>query len=235
MRPVILLGLCLFLTGCPDDRPAPIAPPAVEMPTPLLGQAAPKAGKDGKVDPLEQAKYDALRYAEAAAQAEARYATMKQQAADDSLRSQVMWITGLCLLFAAICGVMAFIAPVGKKTLAAAAVGFTAIAACAQAFQWAVPYLPWIGGVVLIGGGIWGAINWKKLGAAVKVAADHGDRMEEWLKDLPAEAREQAKQIIADAKKETQKQAIDLGVDNPLQYLRGKIPSLWQRITNKLG
>ena len=35
---------------------------------------------------------------------------------------------------------------------------------------------------------------------------------------------------IADAKAESQQQAQRLGVHDPLQYLRGKVPSLWQRL-----
>lgn len=243
MKPLFLLVLCLLLTACGpkgcQERANDIAPPTPGIPsvldTPLPGIEAPKKGSDGKTDPLAQAKYDAQRYAEAAAQAEARYETMKKQAADDSIRSQVAWITGLCLLFAAICGVMAFITPVCKKTLVAAAAGFATVAACAQAFQWAVPYLPWIGGVVLIGGGIWAAVNWKKLGDSVKSAADHGDRLEDWLKTdlinkLPGDLQEQAAQIVSDVKTESKKQAERLGVDRSIQVLRGKTATFWQRL-----
>lgn len=236
MRSVVMISLAvLFLFGfgsCPEKASA--APPVAAAPDALPEQPKPQPGKDGKVDPLEQAKYDAQRYAELAAQAEARYQTMKQQAEDDALRSQIAWITGICLLLAAVAGVAAFLTPVGKKTLVAAAVGFTVIAACAQAFKWAVPYLPWIGGVAIVGGGIWAAINWRRLAATTKLAAEHGDRIEAWLEDLPGDARDAAKKIISDAKDEARKQAELLGVHDQLQYLRGKVPSLWQRIVNKV-
>lgn len=239
MRTLGLLLLCLFLCSfpsCPDSRevkaPAvPLAPPAI--PTPLPSPEPPKAGRDGKVDPLEQAKYDQQRYAEALAAADKRVEVLTKQYEEAALKAQVIWITGLCLIFAAICGVLVFVVPVGKKTLAGMAVGFTTVAACAQAFKVAVPYLPWIGGVIVIGGAVLVAINWRKLASAVKVAAGHADRIETWLQDLPTEARTQALKIVEDAKSETQQQAHDLGVHAPLQYLRGKAPSLWQRIINR--
>lgn len=237
MRILILILFTLSACGDPQpprEKPNTDAPPINILPK-IEEPKPPAAGKDGKTDPLAQAKYEMQLYAEKSAQAEARYETLKKQANDDAIRAQTLWITGICLLLAAVAGVAAFCVPIGKKFLAGAAVGFASVAACAQAFQWAVPYLPWIGGLMVVGGGIWATVNWKKLGAAVKTAADHGDRMEEWLQDLPEEAREQANKIIGDAKMEAQKQAKALGVHDPLQYLRGKIPSLWQRVTNKLG
>lgn len=233
MRSVIL-GLALILSGCGASAPPIRAdqPPSVpsSLPTPLPAPEAPKLDKSGKVDPLAQAKYDDQRYTETAGQAHARYEILKQQYADDSLRSQTMWITGLCLLLAAICGVAAFIVPIGKSILVSAAIGFTVVAACAQAFQWAVPYLPWIGGTMLVGVGIWAAFHGKKIGNAAVVAAQHGDRIENWIQDLPDDMRVKANKIIEDVKTETKQQAVALGVDNPLQALRGKLPSLWQRL-----
>jgi hypothetical protein len=232
MRLVILLCLSLFLTACgptgcdrKDTIPTP-APPSDVLP-PI---DTPKPGKDGKVDPLEQAKYDARKYAELAAQAEARYEVLSKQRQEENLRTQVAWITGIGLIVAAIAGVAAFIVPIGKKTLVGISIGCVVIVACAQAFSWAVPYLPWIGGAFIVGGGIWAAINWRKLGDAVKVAADHGDRIESWLEDLPTAMRNEAQKIVSDAKVETQQQAERLGVQAPLQFLRGKVPSLWQRL-----
>ena len=225
---VVYISTFLFLLYSCDHDPRSGAPPLVPVEFPA--GAAPK-----HKDPLEQAKADMLASAEKAAQSEARYETLKKQASDDILRSQTMWISGICLLLAAVAGVLAFVVPLGKKTLVAAAVGFTTIAACAQAFQAAVPYLPWIGGTLIVGGGLWAAISWRKLGGAVKAAAAHGDRIEEWLQDLPEEAREQANKIMSDAKAEQRKYALAAGVNNEIQYLRGKIPSLWQRITDKIA
>ena len=238
MRSIILISLALFFSGCignlpirAEDAPKlpPLALPKIEDPTP------PPANKDGKTDPLKEAKYEMQLYSEKAAQAEARYNVLEKQSTQDALRSQTLWISGICLLLAAVCGVAAFMAPLGKKVLTAGAIGFTAVAACAQAFQWAIPYLPWIGGTLLVGGGIWGAINWKKLGTTATTASDYGERVESWLQDLPEDARVKANKIIADAKEEAQKQATALGVHDDLQYLRGKLPSLWQRLTSKIG
>lgn len=244
MRYVILVLACLLVSSCGPSScarvdVAPSPAPSPELPiTPLPGPEAPKPGKDGKVDPLEQAKFDVQRYSEAAAQAEARYKVLKRQADEERLSSQVAWITGICLLLAAVAGVAAFLVPVGKKTVAAAAVGFATIAACAQAFQWAVPYLPWIGGAVIVGGGIWAVVNWRKLADTVKTAADHGDRLEDWFKSdliakLPADLQAEALKLIADAKGESKTQAERLGVHRELQTLRGKVQTAWQRLFDK--
>ena len=240
MRYVLAFLLSLCCVSCGDDRPAdePNPSPQPAPVTPLPGPEAPKPGKDGIVDPLEQAKFDVQRYSEAAAQAEARYKVLKRQADEDRLSAQVAWITGICLLLAAVAGVAAFLIPVGKKSVAAAAVGFATIAACAQAFQWAVPYLPWVGGAVIVGGGLWAAVNWKKLGDAVKTAADHGDRLEDWFKEdliasLPDELQAKAMKLIADAKLEAKNQADRLGVHTDLQVLRGKVKTAWQRLFGK--
>lgn len=239
MRSIILLLLCcFFMVGCPDDRQNEKKPdpPKVEAPPESLpGLPAPKPGKDGKIDDLDQAKYEARKYAELAAQAEARYEVISKQRYEDSLRSQVMWITGICLLVAALAGVAAFLVPIGKKACVSVAVGCVVVAACAQAFREAVPYLPWVGGALLVGGAVWIAINWRKLGQSVQAAADHGDRLEKWLIDdvLPHvddKARGLIEKTISDVKETSQQQAERLGVHNPLQYLRGKAPSLWQRL-----
>ncbi len=234
---VLVLGYyCLLIAGCPDKRETPAAPPAaVTPPESLLGLPPPKADKNGKVDDLDQAKYEARKYAELAAQANARYQVLSEQRYEDSLRSQVMWITGICLLIAAIAGVAAFLVPIGKKACVSVAIGCTVVATCAQAFREAVPYLPWIGGAVVVGGAIWVAINWRKLGQSVQVAADHGDRLEDWLLSdvLPhvdASARDLINKTIADVKETTQQQAQRMGVYDPLQYLRGKTQTLWQRL-----
>lgn len=244
MRSIIIILLSsLFLFGftkCPDSTPRQDQPPAPAPADKLPDPEAPKPGKDGKVDPLEQAKYDTQRFSEEAARAKARYAVLKEQAYDDALRAQVIWITGIALIVAAIAGVAAFIVPLGKKTLVGVAVGCVVIAACAQAFREAVPYLPWIGGTLIIGAGIWVAFNWRKLGTAVRSAADHGDRLEQWLRDdvLPNvddKARDLILKTITDVKGESQQQAERLGVHDPLQYLRGKTPTLWQRIFSQIG
>ncbi len=234
MRAILTLLTLLMLVGCDGDRIEEKKPDTTAPPT-LAPPEAPKPGKDGKTDPLEQAKFEMQRLKEAAAQAEARYETMKKIATDDAIRAQTMWITGICLLLAAVAGVAAFLVPVGKKTLAAAAAGLVAIAACAQAFQWAIPYLPWVGGAIIIGGGVIAVINWRKLADAARTAADHGDRIEEWLKDLPEDARDQALKVVAEAKAEAKKQADRLGIHKELQYLRGKAPSLWQRVVKQVA
>ena len=243
MRSVMFLCLAFILTACgpsgcerkdataPSPAPAGVAAPPEALP----GLAVPKKDKDGKTDDLEQAKYDARKYAELAAQAEARYKVLNEQRYEDNLRAQVMWITGICLLIAALAGIAVFLVPIGKKTLVGVAVGCVVVAACAQAFREAVPYLPWIGGSLLVGAGIWVAINWRKLGQTVQAAADHGDRLEQWLTDdvlpkLDDAGRALVNKTIADAKAESQQQAQRLGVHDPLQYLRGKVPSLWQRL-----
>ena len=242
MRGIALICLALLLTACgpsscgrPDPISKPDTPTIVIPPEALPGLAPPKADKNGKVDDLEQAKYDARKYAELAAQAETRYKVLNEQRYEDNLRAQVMWITGICLLLAALAGVAAFIVPVGKKVLVGVAIGGVVVAACAQAFREAVPYLPWIGGALIVGAGIWVAINWRKLGQTVQAAADHGDRLEQWLTDdvLPHvddKARALIEGTISGVKSESQQQAQRLGVHNPLQYLRGKVPSLWQRL-----
>lgn len=238
MRAVILLLLCciLFIGGCPskDERPDQKTPPAVPSET-LPDLEPPKPGKDGKVDPLEQAKYDLERFTSAAAKAGARYKVLRRMASEEALDDQVNWITGIALIIAAIAGIAVFIVPVGKKTLTGLAIGCTVIAACAQAFREAVPYLPWIGGALIIGAGVWVAFNWRKLGQTAQAAADHGDRLEQWLVEdvLPNvddKARELITKTITDVKTESKQQASRLGVHNPLQYLRGKAPTLWQRL-----
>jgi hypothetical protein len=239
---MILMMLCcccvVFIGGCPDedrkDQKKP-DPPVAAAPESLPGLPAPKPDKDGKVDDLEQAKYDVRKYAELTAQAEARYTVVKQQRYEESLQTQVMWITGICLFIAAIAGVACFLVPIGKKTLVGLAIGCTVIAACAQAFREAVPYLPWIGGTLIVGAGIWVAFNWRKLGQTVQAAADHGDRLEQWLvadvlPNVDDKARALIEGTISGVKSESKQQAERLGVHNPLQYLRGKAPSLWQRL-----
>lgn len=237
MRSLIFVALALFiLTGfsaC-EDRPKDAEKPVIPELPKVEDPAKPAVGKDGKPDPLAQAKYEMQLYAEKAAQTEARYEVLKRQATDDAIRSQTAWITGICLLLASIAGVAAFFVPLGKKTLVAAALGFTCVAACAQAFQWAIPYLPWIGGAMVVGGAVWALFSWDKLGKVAKTAAGYGDRVEEWLQDLPEEARAQANKVIADAKAEAKKQAEALNIHGQLQTLRGKAPALGKRIVSAL-
>lgn len=228
------LGSCGGIGGCSMVRPDTDPNPPNFHPSGLSPVEDPKPGKTGKVDPLEQAKADQQKYAELSAQADKRVEVLTKQYNEASQRSQANWISGICLLLAAVAGVAAFIVPLGKKILVAAAVGFTTVAACAQAYAWAIPYLPWIGGTAIVGGGIWAAINWKKLGNAVQVAADHGDRVEDWLLDeLPGDVRAKAEKIMNDAKVESKKQAESLGIHDQLQYLRGKTQTLWQRLFDK--
>lgn len=238
MRSILILLVCciVFAGGCPDDNrkdEKPAAPPASSETLPDL--EPPKPGKDGKVDPLEQARYDLERFTAAAAKAGARYKMLRRLASEESLDAQVMWITGIALLVAAIAGVAAFIVPVGKKIIVGVAIGCVVVAASAQAFREAVPYLPWIGGALLIGGGIWVAINWRKLGQTVQAAADHGERLEDWLvSDVLPHVDDKARALIENTltgvKSESKQQAERLGVHNPLQYLRGKSQTLWQRL-----
>lgn len=240
-----LLAILGAVLGCKDDERKPEAPatgqpPAVGQPPPasLPPVEQPKPGKDGKVDPIEQAKADALRYRELAAQAEARYETMVKQRDEEQLRSQAMWISGIAMLVAALAGIAAFLVPVGKKTLVTVAIGCVVIAACAQAFRAAVPYLPWIGGAALAGAGIWVAVNWRKLGQTVQTAADHGDRLERWLVEdvlpgLDDTMRAKALSVIEDVKIESKAQAQRLGTHGTLQFLRGKSQSLVQRVFNR--
>jgi hypothetical protein len=235
MRAVIIL-LCFMLVGCgePDrveNKPTAPGPSGETLPD----LEPPKPGKDGKIDPVEQAKYDYERFTSAAAKAGARYKTLRRIAQEESLDAQVNWITGIALIVAAIAGVACFMVPIGKKTLIGLAIGCTVIAACAQAFREAVPYLPWIGGTLIIGAGIWVAINWRKLGQTVQAAADHGERLENWLvSDVLPHVDDKARALIegtiTGVKEESKQQAERLGVHNPLQYLRGKTPSLWQRL-----
>lgn len=238
MRYVTIALLCIFLCGWWGSCRKAIAekPPLPPTPSVLVEPPkAPKADKDGSIDPLEQAMYDIQRFSEAAAQATARYEVLKKQRDEELLSEQIAWITGICLILAAVAGVAAFIVPIGKKYVVGAAVGFAAIAACAQAFHAAVPYLPWIGGALVLGGGLWVSINWRKLGDTVKAASDHGDRLEDWLttdliEKLPPDLRAAAEKLILDVKDESQKQATRLGVHSNLQFLRGKVPTLWQRL-----
>jgi hypothetical protein len=245
---ILLAVICLLgITGCPDDvRPAikttpPDSSPAAQVEA-VKDIPAPKADKDGKVTPLDQAKYDEQKYAELAAkytaleaQSSKRVEVLTKQAEADAIRAQALWIIGICLILAAICGVAAFIVPLGKKTLGLAAIGFTTVAACARAFEWAVPYLPWIGGTILIGGGIWAALNWKKLGTSTQHAAGYGDRLEEWLKSdflaaLPADLQAKANKVIADVKDATKSEADKLGVSNMVQKLRGKKQTVFKKL-----
>ncbi len=221
MLPLIIVSL-IGIAACAHSIARVIPTPDIKPPPGFVGPPAPAVGKDGKVDPLEEAKYEMQLYAEKAAQAVARYDGLKKQANEEALNSQIRWITGLCLMFAAICGVVAFIAPVGKKMIIAAAVGFTTVAVAAQAFSWAIPYLPWIGGVLVVGGGLWAGINWNRLGKAVKNAAEHGDQLEEWLKSLPDDAREQAEKFVDEVKTKSKEKAVAAGIHPLLQALRGK-------------
>jgi hypothetical protein len=233
----MLLCCLVFIGGCPSkderqDQKPPATPPSGET---LPDLEPPKPDKDGKVDPVEQAKYDFERFTAAAAKAGARYKVLRRIASEEALDAQVNWITGIALIIATVAGVAVFFAPIGKKTLTGIAIGCVVIAACAQAFREAVPYLPWIGGTLIIGGGIWVAFNWRKLGQTVQAASDHGDRLEQWLVEdvLPNvddKARSLIETTIAGVKSESKQQAARMGVHNPLQYLRGKAPSLWQRL-----
>lgn len=239
MRSLVVLLLILGLVGCAGStRPAQSAPTPPLMGNLLPDLEPPKKDKDGKTDPLEQAKYDALRYQEAAKQSLARYELLKQFAYDDALRAQVMWITGVALILAALATIAAVISPVGKKTFVGIAVACGIIAACAQTFREAVPYLPWIGAVLIIGGGLWAAFNWKKLATVVKTASDHGDRLEDWLLNdfmplLDDQHQEILKATIMEVKEESKKQALLAGTHKELQYLRGKTESLWNRLSGK--
>lgn len=234
----LLAVLGAVLQGCKDDERKPEAPPVspgVQLPVSLPPVEQPKPGKDGKVDPIEQAKADVLRLNELLAQAEARYDTLVKQRDDERLRSQAMWISLTALLVSALAGFAALIVPVGKKTLVGIAVGGVVIAACAQTFRAAVPYLPWIGGAALVGAGIWVSINWRKLGQTVRTASDHGDRLERWLVEdilpgLDDEMRAKVETLISDVKTESKTQAERLGTHGVLQFLRGKTQSLGQRV-----
>jgi hypothetical protein len=228
--------IAVLLVGCgePDRIDNKPATPAAVVET-LPDLEPPKPGKDGKVDPVEQAKYDYERFTSAAAKAGARYKLLRRVASEEALDAQVNWITGIALIVAAVAGVACFLVPIGKKTLVGLAIGCTVIAACAQAFREAVPYLPWIGGALIVGAGIWVAFNWRKLGQTVQAAADHGERLEQWLIDdvLPNvddKARALIASTISGVKSESKQQAERLGVHNPLQYLRGKTQTLWQRL-----
>lgn len=239
----LLAVLGAVLGGCKGskqrpDAPAPGGAPGAQLPPSLPPLEPPKPGKDGKVDPIEQAKADALRYRELAAQAEARYETLVKQRDDEQLRSQAMWISLTALLVSALAGFAAFLAPVGKKTLVGIAIGGVVVAACAQAFRAAVPYLPWIGGAAVVGAGIWVSIKWRTLGQTVQTAADHGERLERWLIEdvlpgLDDDMRAKVEALIKDVKTESMAQAQRLGTHGTLQYLRGKAPSLLQRILDR--
>lgn len=233
-----ILGLCavLILSGCSlDDAAARVKPPA---PAPVLPDVeAPKPGKDGKVDPLEQAKYDFVVWSERAAQAEQRYEKMRQIAYDDAVQNQVTWITGIALLIGALAIIGAVVSPVGKKTFVGVVVACGIIAACAQAFRESIPYLPWIGGGLMVVAGTWVAFSWKKLATTVRTASDHGDRLEDWLvHDLAPRLDDENRQIllatIAEAKEESKRQAMLLGTHKDLQYIRGKADSLGKRVLN---
>lgn len=240
------IRFCIFLAltailggilGC-NDKPPPRDDPAAavapgEDDLPLLEK--PKPGKDGKVDLVEQARYDYVRLSSAAAKAGERYKVLRRIAGEELLDAQVMWITGVALLIAALAGVAAFLVPIGKKTLVALAIGCTVIAACAQAFRVAAPYLPWIGGALIVGAGIWVAVNWRKLGQTVQAAADHGERLEQWLvsdvlPNVDDKARALIESTITGVKEESKQQAERLGTHGTLQYLRGKSKTILQRL-----
>lgn len=236
MRFLIVVILCFVgmssCKGCPEAR---IDKPPIPSEDVFLDVEKPKPGSDGKVDPLEQAKYDVLLYTERAARAEARYEVLQKQKYDDDIRNQIKWITGIALILAGLAIIAAVISPIGKKTFVGIATACGIIAACAQAFKEAVPYLPWIGGALIIAGGVWAAFNWKRLATTARAASDHGDRLEDWLREdvfptLDDKGRELLEKTIAGVKDESKKQAERLGVHNPLQYLRGKKPSLWKRL-----
>ena len=247
MRAVIILLPILFLGGCSGMSVVPSPPIAPTPPgetVPVLPAVVhPKPDANGRVDPIAEAKADSQEYGELKAKyaalekaADERADKLTKQASADSIRSQVNWITGICLLLAALCGVAVFIVPLGKQMLTSGAIGLTVVAACAQAFAWAVPYLPWIGGVLIVVGGLWAAFHGRKLGDAAKTAASHGDRLEDWImNDLPGDARAAAAKIVADVKAETTNQATMLGVHSTLQGLRGKTKTLWQQIASKVA
>lgn len=234
---VFLLSGCAHGTIVPDLPPLPsIAGPAPEPLDP------PKSGPNGKVDVLAQAQYDLGRSKEQTAQLQARVDGLTKQRDDDARRrdadaqrAQAVWISRIALIVAALAGVAAFLVPTGKGILASLSLGCVVVAACAQAYQAAAPYLVWAGGAILLGGGVWAICSWRKQGVATRTAADHGDRMEDWLRSdllpqLDDKMRALAEKTIADAKVESQQVAERLGVHGVIQDLRGKTTSLWQRL-----
>jgi membrane protein implicated in regulation of membrane protease activity len=239
---LLILVAVLLCAGCwsGSQALARVPPPPIDPASILPDLDPPKPGGDGKVDPVEQAKYDYERLTSAAAKAESRYKTLRRLSQEEAIDAQVKWITGIALIIAAVAGIAAFVVPIGKRIMVSVAVGGSVIAACAQAFLEAVPYLPWVGGILILAAGLWVAINWRKLSQTVQTASDHGDRLEQWLiadvfPHIDAESRILIENTIRDVKLESRQQAERLGVHNPLQYLRGKAPSLWHRLISKLG
>jgi len=239
-RSALLIIFVLFIISCkqaainevrrnvtpPDEFSSPIPKPAPD--------------KDGKVDSLEQAKYDYEAAAAAQGRAKYRIAAIRELRAADTLEAQVTWITGIALLIAAVSVFCVFLVPVGKTYFLSAIAAGVAVAACAQVFREFAPYLIWVGVVIVVVGGITAAFMWRRLGTTVCASSDHGDRVEMYLRDdlyplLDDNQKQKFNQLFKDAKDESKLQAERLGVHNPLQYLRGKKESLWKRFISKLG
>ncbi len=214
--------LCLLLlTGCfkspievlPLDRLKPKESPA-EAP------AAP-------TDNVEDAKAEMLRAKAEAAAAKDRYETLVAVNRQERLAAQAMWVTGIALLLSVVAGAAAFLLPIGKKTCVTVVIAGLTIAACAQAFSWAIPYLPWIGGAILLIAGFVAAVWGKQIAQAVRVSSEHGDRLENKIKadllpEIPEQLRDRIEALLQQAKQETTQQAESLGVHGTMQFLRGK-------------
>lgn len=75
-----------------------------------------------------------------------------------SLRSLLKWVSALSILGAIACTAGMFWLPVLKKTLALGAVSFVAVLAVAMTIQWLLPYLVWVGLVMLATGAVVGLL-----------------------------------------------------------------------------
>lgn len=157
----VALSFSLFgwlVPSCGASRQAPaVSSPAipVELAPPALVTPA-KPGETATETQLREARDALAVLAGDTARWQARVAILtterdleRREAFLALLRTSCLWVAALALLGALACGVLAFVSPIAKPTLAKLAAGCGALVIMATGCAWLVPWLP-LAGVVSV-------------------------------------------------------------------------------------
>lgn len=231
--PWLALALIIFLacTSCGGTRQPPIEQAPAFAPVPsvkpeLSADATPLQRAQARVDQLDRERGAAIAERDTARAAE-------QQARLEGLRRIGWWVAGIAILGVFASVALAIVLPIGRKLAISAGIACAAVMVLALGFDRALPYLPAIGLLLIVGGAVWGIwqlIIWKR--TAREIAA-HGDRLEkaftEWadrdnpmdtaellsvVKDLSANAQERAgvRKLVAAVRRKPVKPIVPLAV-----------------------